>query len=152
MSKETTQAPKIDNGWLLVHLLASNGNTRDVFTLAQSGDDIESQDEFDGFTPAILAVQGGHVETLLLLARLGADLDAKVSGMSAVMYAIQHKTKAVELTKTLIAMGADVTVLVGAVAKHGVNILSQLNVGESFVKDLGTVFSDTEIVKAEYAE
>ncbi len=51
-------------------------------------------------------MQGGHVETLLLLARLGADLDAKVSGMSAVMYAIQHKTKAVELTKTLIAMGA----------------------------------------------
>ncbi len=44
------------------------------------------------------------------------------------------------------------TALVGAVAKHGVNILSQLNVGESFVKDLGIVFSDTEIVKAEYAE
>ncbi len=42
MSKETTQAPKIDNGWLLVHLLASNGNTRDVFTLAQSGDDINA--------------------------------------------------------------------------------------------------------------
>ena len=106
-------------GWAPMHLAASAGEVMTVVSLAGQGADvnmlIESGDGFNGMTPAILAVQGGHVETLLALARLDADLDIKVNGMSAVMFAIQHKTKSISLTKTLIGMGADVSLLTGAV-------------------------------------
>lgn len=92
-------------GWAPIHLAASNGEEIDVVSFAGQGADvnmlIESSDEFNGMTSAILTVQGGHVETLLVLARLGADLDIKVDGMSAVMFAIQHKTKSIALPKLL---------------------------------------------------
>ena len=111
---------------------------------------IESGDGFNGMSPAILAVQGGYVETLLALSRLGADLDIKVNGMSAVMFAIQHKTKSVALTKTLIGMGADVSLLKGAVVKHGAKVLLQLGVSQENVKELGDIISNPEEVKSQY--
>ncbi len=141
-------------GWAPMHLAASAGEVMTVVSLAGQGADvnmlIESGDGFNGMTPAILAVQGGHVETLLALARLDADLDIKVNGMSAAMFAIQHKTKSISLTKTLIGMGADVSLLTGAVDKHGVEILSQLGV-EQFAEELGDILTNPEEVKSQYA-
>ena len=137
-----------------MHLAASAGKVMTVVSLAGQGADvnmlIESGDGFNGMTPAILAVQGGCVETLLALARLGADLDIKVNGMSAVMFAIQHKTKSIPLTKTLIGMGADVSLLTGAVVKHGKNVLLQLGVNQEFVVELDNILSNPEKVKSQY--
>ena len=143
-----------EQGWAPIHLAASCGREISVVSFARDGADvdmlIESGDGFNGMTPAILAVQGGHVETLLVLARLGADLDIKVNGMSAAMLAIQHKTKSVDLIKTLIGMGADVSLLKGAVVKHGAKVLLQLGVSQENVKELGDIISNPEEVKSQY--
>lgn len=142
-------------GWAPIHIAASSGREISVVSFVKDGADvnmlIESSDRFNGMSPAILAAQGGHVETLLVLARLGADLDIKVNGMSAVMFAIQHKTKSVALTKTLIGMGADVSLLKGVVVKHGAKILLKLGVSQKFVGELGNILSNPEEVKSQYA-
>ncbi|MEM6338957.1 MAG: ankyrin repeat domain-containing protein [Pseudomonadota bacterium] len=143
-----------EQGWAPIHLAASSGREISVVSFARDGADvnmlIESGDGFNGMSPAILAVQGGHVETLLALARLGADLDIKVNGMSAAMFAIQHKTKSVALTKTLIAMGADFSLLKGAVDKHGAEILLQLGVSQEYFEELVYIISNPEEVKSQY--
>lgn len=143
-----------EQGWAPIHLAASSGREISVVSFARDGADvnmlIESSDRFNGMSPAILAAQGGRVETLLVLARLGADLDIKVNGMSAAMFAIQHKTKSVDLTKTLIGMGADVSLLKGAVVKHGAKVLLQLGVSQENVKELGDIISNPEEVKSQY--
>lgn len=143
-----------EKGWAPIHLAASSGKEISVVSFVRDGADvnmlIESSDRFNGMSPAILAAQGGHVETLLVLARLGADLDIKVNGMSAAMFAIQHKTKSVSLTKTLIGMGADVSLLKGVVVKHGAKVLLQLGVSQEYVEELGDIISNPEEVKSQY--
>ena len=143
-----------EQGWAPIHLAASAGEVMKVVDFAGKGADVnmlvESGDGFNGMSPAILAVQGGHVETLLALARLDADLDIKVNGMSASMFAIQHKTKSVALTKTLIAMGAGFSLLKGVVVKHGAEILLQLGVSQEYFEELGDIISNPEEVKSQY--
>lgn len=48
-------------------------------------------------------------------------------------------------------MGADILFLTGAVAKHGAKILLQLGVSEQFAEELGSILSNPEEVKVQYA-
>jgi ankyrin repeat protein len=143
-------------GWAPIHYWSSFGMEILVANCVNKGADvnmpIKSSDELNGYTSVILATQRGHVETLLLLARLGAKLDIKdASGMSAILYAMQHKTKAVKLMKTLVGMGADVSYLKGVIEKWGYNILTKLGVDSELTKDFGKMLSDIDTVKLKYA-
>lgn len=140
----------------VIHDAASIGCTLNITVYASKGADVDlpikSKDELNGFTPLILAIQNGHIEAVQILARLGADLNTKIHEMPPLTFAIQHKEHAVELTKTLIGMGADATILSGIVSKLGSDILMKLNVQEEFCADLGEIFINAERVKKDYAK
>lgn len=142
-------------GWAPIHQAASDGDEQGVIEYVKAGADvnmpIKSKDHFDGCVPVFLAISCGHVNTLYILARLGANLNIKVNGISAVVLAMQHGSKAVELVETLIGMGADVSFIKRAVDEYGHMILSLTGVKKSFIKKLGEMFKDPGAVKKKYA-
>jgi len=149
------QSIKDNDGWGLIHKAASSGNVKAVYACMIVGGDInraiESSDVCNGLTPLILATQSGQIETMLFLARFGADLEMKANGMSPLMYAIQHQTKALECMEVLVGMGADVTILKNFVekSKHGIEVLSQLNVHADFI-EVGKILAKSESVQSKY--
>ncbi len=111
---------------------------------------IKSKDHFNGCVPVLLAINCGHVETLRILARLGANLNIVVGKDSPITHAMRHESKAVELVETLIGMGVDVSFIKNDVERYGDNVLLLRNVRKQFVKTLSEIFRDPDAVKKKY--
>jgi ankyrin repeat protein len=82
MSKIKLSEPnKCDkNGWAPIHLFAANGRNNLITKFVAAGADINSviiTDEPSMSVLAIvLAIRGGHTDTAMLLAKLGADINS----------------------------------------------------------------------------
>ena len=154
MSKIKLSEPnKCDkNGWAPIHLFAANGRNNLITKFVAAGADINSviiTDEPSMSVSAIvLAIRGGHTDTAMLLAKLGADINsADKDGMTPIFYAIQHPEKALELTQGLLAQGADASVLTRVIAKHGDAVLLQLGVQETVVDSLVKIIKDHDLAE-----
>lgn len=79
-------------GWAPIHDAASEGDVQEVIQCVKAGTDvnmpIKSKDHFNGCVPVLLAISCGHVETLRILARLGANLNIVVGKDSPITRAI----------------------------------------------------------------
>jgi len=131
------------------------GNIPAIVMFAKAGSDVNQLIVTDepnmALSPLVLAIQAGNVEAVCALIECGANVELLASGMSPILYAIQHKEKALELTQILLYKGANIELLKGAIEKHGVDILkTALNVSEGAVKELSMLFADQENVLQDY--
>ena len=141
-----------ENGWAPIHLFAASGRNNLITKFVAAGADINSliiTDEPSMSVSAIvLAIRGGHTDTAILLAKLGADINsADKDGMTPLFYAIQHPEKALELTQGLLAQGADASVLTQVIAKHGDAVLLQLGVQEAAADSLVKIIKDHDLAE-----
>ena len=75
---------------LHLHPAADEGNALEVRELLAAGADANSQDE-EGWTPLMIAAQGGHLEVMRALLAAGADTNMKKEGdWTALMSAVQQ--------------------------------------------------------------
>jgi uncharacterized protein len=90
---------------------AEAGDGARAETLLASGVDINSRDK-RGFTPLMYAAANDRVETIALLVRRGADVNARSDiGETAVICAIRYGRGKPETLKALIDAGANVNVV-----------------------------------------
>ncbi len=141
------------HGWAAIHYLTVMGSIPAIVMLAKIGSDVNQLivTEKDNASPLVLAIRAGNVEAVCALIACGADIELPVDVMAPILYAIQHKEKALELTKILVHKGASIELLKGVIEKHGVDILkTALNVLEESVKELSMLFADQESVLQDY--
>ena len=141
-----------ENSWAPIHLFAASGRNNLITKFVAAGADINSLISTDepsmSVSAIVLAIRGGHTDTAILLAKLGADINsADKDGMTPLFYAIQHPEKALELTQGLLAQGADSSVLTQVIAKHGDAVLLQLGVQETVVNSLVKIIKDHDLAE-----
>ena len=82
------------------------GNIPAIVMFAKAGSDVNQLIVTDepnmALSPLVLAIQAGNVEAVCALIECGANVELLASGMSPILYAIQHKEKALELTQILL--------------------------------------------------
>jgi len=159
MSKNKTNKDDInatdEHGWSAVHYFAANGMNSAIELFAKGGADlnllINTNESNMAVSPIILAIRAGHIKAVQRLVELGADVNkADQYNMTPLMYAMQHKKCAIEVTKILVSGGVDVKKFQAILQKHGDDILSKaLNVQPECVKELSEVIKNPEETKIE---
>jgi ankyrin repeat protein len=128
------------SGWCPIHYFAANGNDNLIKQFVQNGADVNriiiTTEPKMAVTPMILAIRGGYTSTVTLLAELGAEINLPCEGITPILYAIQHKQKAIEITKALVEQKAEVSDLKQIIEKHGSEVLLKLGVQETVIKEL----------------